>query len=240
MARDTITPQAATGARRRVLWGLAAVLLVVATPTPAAARPIDSIAASAQACTMVGSGAADRLVGSAARDVICGRGGGDLLQGKLRSDRLDGGPGNDRLFGGAGADDLRGGPGDDRLGGGLGPDELSGGPGRDIAIYGQRGRRVRVSIGKGANDGAAREGDNVHSDVEDVQGGRGNDVLTGNGRANRLFGGGGRDNLRGRGGNDLLMGGGANDRIDARDGAGSVDRIECGAGNDTALVDAAD
>jgi Ca2+-binding RTX toxin-like protein len=176
----------------------AAVSLVVATPaSPAAAMPGDAVGYSAQACTMVGDGGADSLGGKGDRDVVCGRGGtdrirgngghdvllggggGDLLQGKTGSDLLNGGPGNDRAFGGAGADDLQGGPGIDGLGGGLGPDELSGGAGRDIVLYGQRGQSVRVSIGAGANDGLAGEGDDVHADVEAVQGGRGNDVLTG-------------------------------------------------------------
>ena len=269
MARDTITPrQRAGGARRVALLGFAAALLVVATPaSPAAAMLVDPVAVSAQACTMTGDGGADSLGGTAGRDVVCGLGGadrirgqgghdvllggagGDLLQGKTGSDRLDGGPGNDRAFGGAGADDMRGGSGNDVLGGGLGPDRMSGGSGRDIVVYGQRGAAVFVTIGAGANDGVARERDNVMADVEDVQGGRGNDVLTGNGRSNRLTGGGGKDRLLGKGGSDVLIGGDSDDRIDAREGAtgagsaaqaGSVDRVVCGGGNDTALVDPVD
>ena len=170
------------------------------------------------------------------------------MQGKAGSDRLDGGPGADRVFGGAGADDLRGGAGPDALGGGLGPDLVSGGPGRDIAFYGQRGLTVRVTIGRGANDGVAGERDNVRADVEGIFSGRGNDVLIGNGRSNRLFGGAGNDTLRGMGGNDVLMGGAGDDRIDARESGGSsvvaqsgaIDQVVCGAGEDTALVDPAD
>ena len=107
-------------------------------------------------------------------------------------------------------------------------------------LYGQRGRSVRVSIGAGANDGLAGERDDVHASVEAVQGGRGNDVLIGSRGANTLIGGGGRDRLRGMGGNDFLSGGANNDRIDARDGAGFVDRVLCGDGQDTALVDGGD
>ncbi len=189
---------------------------------------------------MCGLGGRDRLRGNGGHDLVLGGGGGDLLQGKTGSDLLNGGPGNDRAFGGAGADDLQGGPGIDILGGGLGPDELSGGAGRDIVLYGQRGQSVRVSIGAGANDGLAGEGDDVHADVEAVQGGRGNDVLIGSRGANTLIGGGGRDRIRGMGGNDFLSGGASNDRIDARDGAGFVDRVMCGDGQDTALVDPGD
>ena len=196
-----------------------------------------------------GLGGADRIRGGRGHDVLLGGAGGDLLQGKAGADRLDGGPGNDRAFGGAGADDMRGGSGNDILGGGLGPDGLSGGSGRDIVVYGQRRVPVIVTIGAGANDGVAGERDNVKADVESVQGGRGNDVLTGNGRANRLFGGGGKDRLRGKGGSDVLIAGDGDDSIDAREGAtatgraaqtGSVDRVVCGGGNDTALVDPVD
>ena len=267
MVPDTITPQqSASGARSRALFGLAALLLVLVVPSPAAARLIDE-AVTAQACTMTGDGGADRLDGTGGRDVMCGLGGrdrlrgngghdvvlggggGDLLQGKAGSDRLDGGPGNDRAFGGAGADDIFGRAGNDVLGGGLGPDDMSGGSGRDVVVYGQRGVPVIVTIGAGANDGVARERDNVKADVESVQGGRGNDVLTGNGRANRLFGGGGNDRLLGKGGSDVLSGAGGDDRLDAREGAaaaghaaqaGAVDRVVCGGGNDTALVDPVD
>ena len=44
---------------------------------------------------------------------------------------------------------------------------ISGGAGRDIAYFGQRTLPVRVTIGAGANDGTAGEGDDVHADVED-------------------------------------------------------------------------
>jgi hypothetical protein len=51
----------------------------------------------------------------------------------------------------------------------------------------------------------------------------------------------------GRGGSDVLNGGGGNDRLDAREGAaataaqaGSGDRVVCGGGTDTALVDPVD
>ncbi|MFL5899757.1 MAG: cadherin domain-containing protein, partial [Solirubrobacterales bacterium] len=244
-----------------------AVLLAALTAPahPAAARPADAVAA-ARACTVVGTAGADKLNGTARADILCGlagadrlRGGhgadvlvggrgADLLQGKSGADQLRGDGGNDALYGGAGPDRLRGGSGSDSLGGGFGADDLSGGRGRDIVFYGQRSRPVRVSIGNGANDGSAGERDTVRADVEDVRGGRGNDVLIGNGAANDLFGGGGRDRLVGKGGSDVLMGGDGNDRLDARDGAssaaraaaGAVDRVVCGGGEDTALVDPGD
>ena len=64
MARDTITPrQPARGARSGALFGLAALLLVLIAPSPAAARLIDEVAVTAQSCTMTGGGGADSLGG---------------------------------------------------------------------------------------------------------------------------------------------------------------------------------
>ena len=267
MARATISsPLAAVGGRRRALVACAVLLAALTAPAhPASARPADAVAA-ARACTIVGTAGADKLTGTARADLLCGRGGADsirggrgadvlrggrgadLLQGKSGADWVLGESGDDTLYGGAGPDHLRGGSGSDRLGGGFGADALSGGRGRDIVFYGQRSGAVRVSIGNGANDGVAGERDNVRGDVEDVRGGGGNDVLIGNGAANELFGGGGRDRLVGKGGSDVLMGDDGNDVIDARDGtssaaraaAGAVDRVVCGGGEDTALVDPSD
>jgi Ca2+-binding RTX toxin-like protein len=200
-----------SGARMARFLVSCAVLLVMLVVAPAAsAILIDPVANWARSCSIVGTRSADRLSGTASNDRVCGLGGADRIRGER---------GRDVLLGGAGADALWGGGGADRLDGGPGPDGLSGGTGRDIAIYG--GRPVVVTIGAGANDGVARERDNLKADIEDVQGGPGNDMLAGNGRSNRLFGGGGRDRLVGRGGSDMLISAGGDDSIDARDDGGA-------------------
>ncbi|MEY4255765.1 MAG: hypothetical protein RLZZ141_992, partial [Pseudomonadota bacterium] len=51
----------------------------------------------------------------------------------------------------------------------------------------------------------------VNTDIENAIGGGGNDVLTGNGLANRLSGSGGNDRLWGGAGNDILDGGSGSD-----------------------------
>ena len=56
--------------------------------------------------------------------------------------------------------------------------------------------------------------------LENVEGGSGNDRITGNNAANALYGNGGNDLLVGKGGNDLLS------------GKGGIDRLEGGVGND--------
>ena len=77
--------------------------------------------------------------------------------------------GNDRLLGKGGADVLRGEDGNDALIGGASADVFEGGAGQDTASY-EDAAAVVVSIGDGANDGTAGEGDDVQSDVERVQG----------------------------------------------------------------------
>lgn len=65
-------------------------------------------------------------------------------------------------------------------------------------------------------------------------GGRGKDVLIGGGGNDRLVGGGGHDGFNMRAGVQLRARG--NDRISARDGV--ADEINCGDGDDVAIVDA--
>jgi hypothetical protein len=168
------------------------------------------VAAAAPAAILVGSPAADVLLGTA---------------------------GDDTLSGLAGNDRLRGGPGDDLLDGGPGQDDLAGGPGRDAATYGQA-PAVTVTLNGLADDGPAGERDNVHGDVEDVYGGAADDRLVGSAGANALDGAAGADALTGGGGADDLFGGIGDDRLDARDGF--VDRVDCGAGADVAIVDERD
>jgi Ca2+-binding RTX toxin-like protein len=119
---------------------------------------------------------------------------------------LSGGNGDDSLVGGRGNDRLDGGPGNDRLAGDQGADDLFGGDGVDTADYSAYSAAVNVSLDDVANDGAA-EGDNVHSNVENVVGGSGNDTLTGSSAANYLQGAGGTDTIYGLGGDDTLDGG---------------------------------
>jgi len=79
---------------------------------------------------------------------------------------------------------------------------------------------VGVSPNDVADDGAAGEGDDVRSDVEDVTGGNGNDILAGNGAVNALTGGPG---------DDLLL---------LRDGG--PDHGTCGSGRDSVVADPVD
>ncbi|MFO1141761.1 MAG: M10 family metallopeptidase [Amaricoccus sp.] len=98
-----------------------------------------------------------------------------------------------------------------------------------------------ANLGGGPNHGHARgnifnalqyEGD-TRSLIENATGGSGNDSLTGNHAANRLFGGNGNDRLQGLGGADTLVGGKGADVFifsgtESRPGA--CDRIVAGGG----------
>ncbi len=93
--------------------------------------------------------------------------------------------------------------------------------------------------------------------LDTIRGKNGNDAIYGRASADRLYGGFGRDRLYGNGGNDELHGGPAPDKIfggpgtdtvkgDAGSdrinvaGDGQTDSVDCGIGNDTAIVDDAD
>jgi hypothetical protein len=167
------------------------------------------------AATITGTSGNDTLTGTAGPDVIAGEGGDDTIKGLGDSDKLCGGTGDDSLSGFDGADTLNGGAGADTLGEGSaggGADVLIGGSGIDAANYGARAVALSISIDNAANDGAAGEGDNVRTDVENLFGGGAGDTLTTSGStlANRVFGRGGGDTLNvadGIAGNDLVDGG---------------------------------
>jgi Ca2+-binding RTX toxin-like protein len=158
--------------------------------------------------------------------------------------RVDGGSGNDTLIGDRSlADDsqLFGRSGNDRLlqgsfvDGGSGADTLRGG----LAYYGARRGPVFVSLNGVRDDGAAGENDFVAT--ESVEGGAGDDILSGNSQANFLIARAGSDVVRGGLGTDFLEGGAGADRLIGGAGADTVfgqsgrDRITGSAGRDQLL-----
>ncbi len=124
-------------------------------------------------------------------------------------DSLRGDGGDNALIGARGDDRLSGGDGDDHLHAGRGDDALSGGDHDDLMH--------------------AAHGEDM------AKGGDGNDdILTGKGN-DFAHGGTGKDKLFDNQGQDHLRGGRGNDRFSAHDGA--RDRIDCGAGEDIAIID---
>ncbi len=126
------------------------------------------------------------------------------------------------LWGGADDDNLMGGPADDILRGDGGADRMVGGPGRDgVTYYGYSGN-VTADLDGVRDDGLYLELDLIGSDVEDLYGGDGDDVLTGNSAANYFHGNDGDDTIRGLGGEDNLHGGYGSDDLYAGDGDDTV------------------
>lgn len=162
-----------------------------------------------------GSGATSPLRISLAEARIQGYGldslrGIERVHGSHLDDVIDGDGQDNELRGGSGNDQIRGFEGDDVLAGDQGDDGLDGGPGVDLASFDGNGRRLVVNL---AGRAATGQGDDSLLDIEDVLGGRRNDVIIGDDSDNRLHGGpGGKDSLRGLSGNDHLIGG--SDEVD--------------------------
>lgn len=165
---------------------------------------------------------------------------------------VDGGDGADRLDVAGNGSQIDGGDGDDTIDAddptGTGADDIHGGAGHDTVFYNNRRADLSISLDDVADDGSAGEGDDVHSDVEEVYAGTGDDTLTGSSGDDSLHGGGGTDTLTGLGGDDTLDGWGwehcdddvlsggpgddtlvLNGRVQA-DGGADDDRFEPGVG----------
>jgi Ca2+-binding RTX toxin-like protein len=192
--------------------------------------------------SIIGASAALAIVpaGTAFAATISGGPGNEHLRGTKVADVIDGNAGNDRLWGRGGDDQLTGGEGHDHLFGGSGNDKLNGGDARDH-IYGGSGDDT--SNGENGNDLMAGGTGN-----DTQNGGPGNDRIFANLGVDTTTGGDGNDDLwalaRGdvQGPNDqtadTLDGGNGNDTFHTRDG--EADRITCGEGKDTALLDNVD
>ncbi len=170
------------------------------------------------------------------RHEIYGEAGNDQLLSEEGSDLLDGGDGNDELQ-----------PDDMDSGGQAGTgDEVVGGPGVDkLQLVDSPQDQLAASLDDVANDGGPGEGDNYHSDVENIQGARGAqntlvgtagpntieiisddrvpNAISGGGGDDRLLGGAGSDTLDGGDGNDVLVGGAWDDRLIGGPGVDSFD-----------------
>lgn len=175
--------------------------------------------------TIVGTRRADVLNGTSRPDVIVGLSGNDVIRGRGGDDRICGGKGNDALVGAGGVDLLTGEDGKDSLAGGGAFDTLIGGPGGDTlnggsgngdgaSYFGAPGS-VTVDLAAGTATG---DGSDTLSGVEDIDGSRFDDVITGNGAFNFLFGEAGNDTLSGGDGGDGLWGLDGDDTLDGGTG----------------------
>lgn len=134
-------------------------------------------------------------------------------------EEINGGTGDDFLIGRGGSDTLNGGAGHDRLNGGGGVDTMRGGDGDDIYWINRTGDVVEENAGEG--------NDILLSFVDFDLGTNGANVET-----LRLVGSGAAD-ATGNGLDNRLIG---NDLDNTLDGAGGVDVMRGGLGNDTYVV----
>jgi len=177
----------------------------------------------------------DRVFGGGGNDVVCGGVGNDKVYGDEGNDRVFGEEDNDFLDGGEGNDKLNGQAGLDRLVGYLkskgevtdgGTDLLDGSFEADVLIAGG----FDTLIGGAENDELSSRTPN--EGVAKMDGGIGNDNITGSEANDKLlFGDIGEDNIRGGDGDDELDGGGSDDSLS---GGGGSDVCDGGDGKDTA------
>ena len=179
--------------------------------------------------TLNGGFGKDVLFGGSGADKVNGNNDIDRLYGQGGDDILDGGAASDFLYGGSNNDTLFGNNGNDRLFGGGGEDILNGGTGRDRADYQNSNDGIIVNlIDTSINTGDAA-GDTYIS-IEDIGGTGGNDELTGDGQANRIYANSGDDTVNGEGGDDRIFGAAGEDILNGGD---SNDDLYGAADNDT-------
>jgi len=148
---------------------------------------------------------------------IDGGGGDNQITGSQGDDVISGGAGGDTLRGGAGDDQfvVEGDSGNDTVSGGDGFDQVVGSAGDDIirfATYGGVNTVERIDGGGGYNRIAA--GTNFSNldfsgtelvNIARIEGGGGDNQITGSQGDDVISGGGGVDTLRGGGGNDTYL-----------------------------------
>ncbi len=147
------------------------------------------------------------------------------------TDSVTGDDGDNRLIGNAGDDSLMGGGGNDTLVGGIGSDFLSGGDGVDTFDFcGSSDLNLDLAAG------TATSGSNIDTlrDIENANGGSGNDTLTGDANNNALNGLGGNDSINGGDGDDTLTAGVVDE--DGNELGNQDDTLTGGAGADSFVV----
>jgi Ca2+-binding RTX toxin-like protein len=204
---------------------------------------------------LTGGSGNDQLFGEGGNDTLIGRGGFDSLFGGADNDTLTGGDADDRVYGDGGDDRMIWNPGDDTdlNEGGDGTDtvEVNGGGGAEAFTTTANGTRVRfdrlspapfaIDIGasenlvvnmNGGDDGFSATGNLAALIKIAVDGGSGNDTISGSNGIDLLRGGDGNDTVDGNQGNDVAFLGAGDDVFVWDPGDGS-DTVEGEDGTDT-------
>ncbi|MEM8561040.1 MAG: calcium-binding protein [Pseudomonadota bacterium] len=188
----------------------------------------DDVGDDDEVVSTVGTSGNDNLVGTEGDDILIGLEGNDILSGLGGNDTfiVEGtDQGRDRFNGGAGFDVLQGGDGDDtftlshfvvsdsveRIDGGLGTNTIAGGTSANTLDF------------------SATELVNIQA----IDGGAGNDAITGTDTADVIFGGTGNDVINGAGGDDTFIVEGSGQGRDRFNGGAGFDVLQGGDGDDT-------
>lgn len=175
---------------------------------------IEGLVGSGEDNSLTGNDDANIIDGGLGADVINGRGGFDTVTYASRSTavmvNLATGENTDgdtllnieAITGGLADDALTGNSNSNVLDGGGGADSLDGGGGNDYVSYASRLENIEANLATGINTD-----DDIYYSVENLIGGWGNDLLTGDGQINHIQGGWGDDVLAGGAGADVLDGG---------------------------------
>jgi Ca2+-binding RTX toxin-like protein len=158
-----------------------------------------------------GSNAIENAIGGSGNDVLTGNAAPNGLTGGGGNDVLDGRGGNDSLFGQAGDDTYVFSP---AVTGETDSIQEAPGAGTDTIDFGLLTTAVTIDLSStGVQFVHQNRSLSLPSDqtIENLIGGSGHDVLTGNDLANTITGGPGNDTLTGAGGNDELQGQQGND-----------------------------
>ncbi len=113
---------------------------------------------------------------------------------------------------------------DDSITGNSGNDIIDGGLGNDWASYSDKTTGIAVTLNGTTNATVFVGGvaEDTIKNIENLSGGWGNDVLTGDGVDNFLRGNGGNDSINAGAGDDQIYGNSGNDTIDGGDGNDTV------------------
>ena len=196
---------------------------------------IEIIIGSANDYILTGGDGDDTFMGGAGNDILIGGTGTDVLDGgdgsvdlvsyaasstlvtvNLGTNTASGGDAEgdtlrniEGVIGSAMNDVLTGSLRDNTFEGGAGADMIEGGTGLDTASYASSAAFVNVNLAANTNTGGDAAGDTL-SNIENLIGSAGNDILTGmndSNTTNALMGGAGNDTLAGLLGPDVLDGG---------------------------------
>jgi Ca2+-binding RTX toxin-like protein len=199
----------------------------------------DALGGGAGNDTLTGGAGNDMLTGGAGDDAVTGGDGTDTASyaGSAAGVTVDlavtaaqatGGAGSDtlatveNLVGSAHNDTLKGDATSNVLTGGAGNDVLNGLGGTDTADYSTSSAPVAVDLSVTVAQNTGGAGSDTITNVENLNGGIGDDLLAGNAAANAISGGNGDDLLLGAAGDDTLNGGQGDDLADYEDAPAGV------------------